>query len=153
MLTRNLSILVVAILALGFAPKDEPNPEPPPDPSNLDGTWELQSQTTTTGGVMKLSYSYKVTVKGKSWDQVLIRNGKQYAAVKYSIEADTKKKPAWLDLTRAGNRIIMRGIYEVKGDTLRFCYVSATSTTIPRPSSFTDKTRSYYIMTFKKVKK
>src|SRR5262245_6609178 len=148
MVKRTLAILVVAILALGFESKKEPSPEPPPDSGNLEGTWELQSRETTAGTKYQMTYTMKVTVDKKSWTQTMIygKAARNPAPITYTVETNDKKKPAWIDLTQPNSRIAMRAIYEVKGDTMKLCYTTSASPTV-RPSSFTDKSRTYYILT------
>ena len=73
----------------------------------------------------------------------------------FSVSVDAKKQPATVDLTSLEGELkgnVSPGIYEVKGDTLRWCQ-SDDPKTKNRPTAFASPEKSaVYLFTFKKAK-
>ena len=109
-------------MSLAFAPAPFPKPNPTKqDLKKLQGTWiKVRSVPPGNGegeGVLvitdqRMSYSLAGTAMGE-----------------YTLTVDAKKKPKLFDFTGtdgivAGNHY--RGIYQLDGDILTFCYVMTT---------------------------
>jgi len=145
MLKRALAAVVLIVLTAGFAPK-EPSPEPEPDAGKLQGTWDLTA-VTLGGKNAPVIGGRKLTVRFTRTGCVMDAAGQQKQDLTFKV--NDAKKPAWIDLTR-GNETV-KGIYEVKGDTLRMCY-GVAGPKAARPTGFDAMKGEMAVMTFKRAK-
>ncbi|MBI3822789.1 MAG: TIGR03067 domain-containing protein [Planctomycetes bacterium] len=131
--------------------------KPPPDPNSLDGTWEIVELT---------AYGKKVdfnTIKGTKFifakDKLTIQPGsdkiEEFEKRTFTVKLDPVKQPAQVELTALDGKnkgLVSPGIYEIKGDTLRWCQSDAT-TKPERPKDFTSPEKSpIYLFTLKRGK-
>ena len=127
---RNCTIFLAA-LSLAFAPAPFPRPDPSKeDLKKLQGTW-LKVYSVPAGNgenegllvIAKQRMSY--TLPGMPTGE-------------YEFQVNAKKKPKLFDFKGTGGLVQgneYRGIYELDGDTLKFCYVM-TAIESERPGSF-----------------
>jgi uncharacterized protein (TIGR03067 family) len=128
------------------------------DAKKLQGTWEITDL---------IVYGKKVDfkeIKGTkfifSQDKLTLQPPSDKLEVvvagTYSFKIDPKKKPAEVDLTPLDGKfkgVTSPGIYELKGNTLRWCQ-SDDPKSKDRPKDFTSPEKSsLYVFTFKKIAK
>jgi uncharacterized protein (TIGR03067 family) len=167
-----LSRLLIASLALigltaftlaAPAPKYRP-PAVAEQLKKLQGMWELSTTVTVpqavAGGAVaqrvilnRVSRSTtRIRIDGDKWSYVRNLNGEERVTTAYTMKLDTSKKPMWLDLVRDGtNMPTMQGILAIEGDTLKFCY--STATRVPRlmrPTAVTSG-EGYNVLTLKRI--
>lgn len=164
-------IVLFSIAALLFCrefPAHAKKPAPP-DLNKLDGTWEIVELT---------AYGKKVdfnTIKGtkfvfaKDKLNILPPTDKleQFEKRSFSFKLDPAKAPAQVELTALDGKLkglVSVGIYELKGDTLRWCQSDAPANTTPgkdkkdspkvdAPKDFSSPTGStIYLFTLKRAK-
>jgi uncharacterized protein (TIGR03067 family) len=139
------------------------------DAKKLQGTWEV---------VELIAYGKKVdlkTIKGTKFvfakDKLTVQpaNDKleEFVTRNFTFKLDPKKQPAEVDLTVLDAKdkgFVSPGIYELKGDSLRWCQSDATTKPVKvnpfaeaapeRPKSFASPEKSpIYLFTLKKVAK
>lgn len=127
------------------------------DAKKLQGKWEI---------VELIAYGKKVdskTIKGAVFviagDKLVLQppNAKleEIVARVYSFKLDPKKLPAEVDLTAVDGPhkgTVSPGIYELKGDVLRWCQ-SDDPKSKERPKSFASPAKSpFYLITLKRTK-
>jgi uncharacterized protein (TIGR03067 family) len=127
------------------------------DPKKLQGTWEIDEL---------IQYGKKVDfkiIKGTKFvfagNLLTIQppNDKveEFEKRSFSFKLNPAKKPAEVELTALDGKhkgITSPGIYELKGDTLRWCQSDATKAP-ERPKDFTSAVKSpFYLFTLKRVK-
>jgi uncharacterized protein (TIGR03067 family) len=117
--------------------------------SDFDGTWEL-TYFEREGKEVKLQSSTRwINGKGK----FIVQRGDEVIAAGTS-KLDPTQKPKALDITYTDGPDkgkTFKGIYEVDGDTVKFC--RAGSSDDPRPSEFKTKAGSRdFVSVYKRVK-
>jgi uncharacterized protein (TIGR03067 family) len=130
---------------------------PPPDPNKLDGAWDV---------VELVAYGKKVDfniIKGTKFvftkDKLDIvppsDKIEEFAKRSFTFKLDPAKQPAQVELTTLdgpAKGLVSPGIYEVKGDTLRWCQSDATEKP-ERPKEFASPEKSpIYLFTLKRAK-
>lgn len=129
---------IVLSLALGVADTD----------AKLDGTWQLQKlvgrgKEIDDDRAQAISYVFE----GNSAKRLVNGLDRKDPG---TIKIDTAKKPAQIDLKPAKEGDpTMLGIYEIDGDTLKWCFSSKK-----RPEKFeAPEGTDFILMIFKRVKK
>ncbi len=120
-----------ALLGLAFAvgaptTKDKDKPA-----AKIDGSWvidmvEGKDANDLPKGVLTMTFAEgKVTIK---------MDGKADPGEKADFTVDASKKPAHIDIKPAGAppELVIRGIYEIDGDTLKICFAKKGD----RPTEF-----------------
>jgi uncharacterized protein (TIGR03067 family) len=104
--------------------------------ANLEGTWQLISAETDGKKLAEEQVKQiKVVIKG---DRHTVYFGDQALAKQIQFRVDPGKKPKTVDDTLDDGRMI-RGIYELDGDTLRSCVAAVGK---DRPMEFSAKAGS-----------
>jgi len=125
-------------------------------PTPLEGTWEVTELTAYGEKVDPKFFAGTKFVFEKDKLTVVPPNDKQEEFVKrtFTIKLDGKKNPAEVDLTALDGEhkgTTSPGIYELNGDTLRWCQPDGPKTT-DRPKTFTSPEKSdTYLFTLKRV--
>jgi uncharacterized protein (TIGR03067 family) len=150
---RLLVAAAVALALTAFAPAPLPRPDKKDKASKetLQGTWTLvkierggnQGELSVKGGLRR-----KVRIAGDKWSFLTVRNGRE-SATTYTVVVDPKKDPKWIDLTRAGGRPMVQGVYRLEGDTLKMLYGRPGGN---RPASFARPEAGLFLMTLKREK-
>jgi uncharacterized protein (TIGR03067 family) len=148
--------LLMATIGSAFAPapvyREPPKPKVPEIYALMQGTWEIERNVNLNRrGVAIRRVFRQIRIKGDTWGTILNDNGTEIESTKYQIVFDPKANPATLDLkhtVRNGfngiaviDRIMMKGIIKVEGDTLTFCYVNGRTPNAERPTQFSDGNR------------
>jgi uncharacterized protein (TIGR03067 family) len=117
-----LAVLVAAAPTAGAAPEK----------NDLLGTWRVTS-ITQGGETVPEEFLKKLGVRMRFTENKLLlqAEGKEDETATYKIDA--KKTPHEIDITDDKNRT-EKGIYELKGDTLRICFADPGNS---RPTRFT----------------
>lgn len=94
--------------------------------------------------------------KGKPADKKpAVERVERFVKRTFTFKLDPSKKPAHVDLTNTddkGKPGASPGIYEIKGDTLRWCQNDASKST-DRPKDFESREKSpFYLVTLKRAK-
>ncbi len=135
----------LCVLAAGVAIAAEKKEEKKPE--STDGTWVVVS--VEVGGAKLPDTPGTVTIKGDKWTAKI---GDEISAG--TTKVDLTKKPAEIDLTFTDGGpkgVTMKGIMEIKGDTMRACY---DGTGNERPKEFSTKDKpTYMIIEYKRAKK
>jgi uncharacterized protein (TIGR03067 family) len=124
-----LLLCVTAILVLA---QNGPAPAQVVAPNELRGTWV----------VVETEYAGKKSKTTNVWtfhDGTLSRKSptsKISKGTTSNYQIDATKTPKTIDLMSATGKVMTLGIYEVNGDTLKVCYVSATKAGQARPTAF-----------------
>jgi uncharacterized protein (TIGR03067 family) len=121
---------------------------------SLIGTWKIESLE-QGGKKLDLAQAQEAPSKIMFDDKKIIATVKdEEHTVSYTIDAT--KKPKEIDMTPQdgpNKDRTMKGIYELKGDTLRIC-LNPEDTTAERPKKLaTEEGSRVVIATFKRVKK
>jgi uncharacterized protein (TIGR03067 family) len=111
---------------------------------SLEGTWEATAVTrngkdASADEVQK----HTMTIKGDQLHYQMFRT-----IIKGKIQLDSGKTPKEIDLVHEHDGASRKWIYELKGDTLRFCFKTREA---DRPTEFTGK-MGFLLVVFKKVK-
>jgi uncharacterized protein (TIGR03067 family) len=116
------------------------------DQERLQGTWAVKSMRVGGKEVDPPVKETKLTIEGNNWTQT---GGKRTERGTYKL--DPSKMPKHIDITKKGDKgsPVLRGIYSLKGDTLKIC-VPNKGPEGPRPASFDDK--DAYEVTLTRVK-
>lgn len=116
----------------------------------LQGNWKLQSFVTNGKEVpAEKIQNIKLTIKG---DRYLVDFGKQKMELTFKIDPTKKLKAIDLINVKDDKKTVTHGIYEVSGDTLRFC--RGTEAGQKRPTEFAAKEGSgLAIAVYKRDKK
>jgi uncharacterized protein (TIGR03067 family) len=140
--------LLAAVMAVAAdAPKDDATKK---DFQRLQGAWQLQ-HSKADGRV----------ADGPVWWVVVSRNRLtlvlgHMGEVSGPLKLDATKQPPTMDVDFQQDEVSLRGIYEVKGDTLRICLSLGKAKEQPkgRPKEFDAKKGSpYAVWVLKRVKK
>jgi uncharacterized protein (TIGR03067 family) len=111
---------------------------------NLDGTWQMVSREVAG---KKEAGDIKMVVKGNTFT---LTDGK--IITKGTYKADPSKTPKEVDAffeDDAGNKLVVKSIYEVQGDTMRVCGAYGKD----RPREFKSTAENgYEMVTYKKAK-
>lgn len=139
------SMLTALALAIGA-----PGPkEPPKDQSSLVGEWAIEGAV--IGGRRDdppAGTTWTFTADGKS---VLTITGAKGDAAAGTYKTDSKKDPAWVDISAGPKGTPMKGIYKRDGDTLTLCLGTHKD---ERPTAFESKEGAKAVLlTLTKVKK
>lgn len=138
------AVLGMAVL-LGASTADEK--KSPQSDKKLEGTWKLM-KLEIFGKPPKDEKQLSLTFKGSK----VTKKGPDGKDDDADFKVDTSKTPHQIDIiptAKAGKGL--RGIYEVKGDTLRLCLVSSSGDAakdVPRPTEFTSK--EAFLLTLKR---
>jgi uncharacterized protein (TIGR03067 family) len=122
----------------------------------LQGTWEVVELTAYGMKVDPKEFAGTKFVFEK--DKLTILPGKekieQFLKLTFTVKVNPKKKPAEVDLVALDGKhkgVVSPGIYEVKGDTLRWCQPDGAETKA-RPTDFASPEKSdIYLFTLKRV--
>lgn len=136
------------VLGLAFtlaAPAPKKAEEPPP--GKLEGDWVVESfdgpkDDAPPGTITMRIADGKISIQEQKRDKPEVAG--------YSV--DPAKKPATIDIRPDGGpkAMIVQGIFEVKGDTLRLCFGRDG---VERPTEFRgDATKGIMLITLKRVK-
>jgi uncharacterized protein (TIGR03067 family) len=141
---RLLSVVVVTVglvVAAGASAQDAAKDEQ----KRLEGTWVVQSFT-KAGKPADEMKGTELTFAGDTVTLRMKKDGEQ-KEMKAKYQIDPTKKPRTMDVQAEGKKDKMRGIYELKGDTLRFCHGVKED---ERPTAFTDE--GVVVVTLKRKK-
>jgi uncharacterized protein (TIGR03067 family) len=122
--------LIVATGALLAA--DKPSDDAKKVLKDLQGTWKVGEAK--IGGVSpdeKLLEKMVVVIRD---NRVLFKDGLTDSDAE--VKLDPSKKPAWIDMTPAREKITIKGIYELDGDALKLCWAQEGK---ERPTTFESK--------------
>ncbi len=114
---------------------------------NLEGTWQLVSAVTKGKAAPEEQVKQiRVVIHGNTHS---VYFGDRAVVKDVHFTIDTKRSPMWTtDTLKNGN--VIRGIYELRGDTLRSCVAPENK---PRPTQFTGKAGSgWTLRVFRKGK-
>ena len=127
------------------------------DAQKIQGTWEI---------LELIRYGKKVDLNIIKGTKFVFANNlltiqpptdkvEEFEKRSFSYKLTPTKKPAEVDLTALDGKnkgVTSPGIYELKGDTLRWCQSDATKAP-ERPKDFTSPKKSpFYLFTLKRVK-
>lgn len=151
MVRQSYSGLLLGLLLVAnspaFAPapvyREPPKPKVPELYARMQGVWEVQHANNVVlirrGVAVKIA-PQRIRIEGDCWEFMASDNGPVASlSAKNRIVLDPKVSPTTLDLVQLGFRVeytTMKGILEVEGDTLRFCYVYAQEKGAERPKQF-----------------
>jgi uncharacterized protein (TIGR03067 family) len=118
-----------------------------PAPGKLEGEWVVESfegpkDDTPPGSVTMRFADGKISIKEAKRDR----------AEDAGYTADPSKKPAAIDIKpdKGPKEVVIQGIYEVKGDTLKLCFGRDG---VERPTEFKgDAAKGVMMITLKRVK-
>ncbi len=122
---------------------DEPANDSKMELNKLQGEWTMVSMEKK--GKRFPDEAIKLAVKGDQWT-FTPRNGKKSTAI---VQMDPSKNPRSIDLAFevSGKKILSRGIYELKSDTLTLCYTRGNT---PRPDQFKTTERGEFLVVWKR---
>lgn len=136
----NAALLFATLAAGAPALKDKPK-------GDHFGVWEVVSHT-TAGRESKLGGEYTFAADG-TWG--LVRKGAVVGVAKRPYEVDVKASPQRIDLKSSATAVAMRGIFEVKGDTMRLCYARIN---MDRPTEYASTVDNQWtLIELRRVKK
>ena len=128
-----------------------------PEAKSLQGSWEVTEL---------VAYGKKVDPKLFKGTKFVFKDdkltvvpgdpkGDTFVSRSFTIKVDAKQKPTAIDLTLlegASKGMVSPGIFEITGDTLRWCQPDGEKTK-ERPKDFTSPTNSdRYLITLKRAK-
>ena len=154
MVRRACSSLILGVLlttsSAAFAPapvfREPPKPKAGELFAALQGTWDFERNVNKEGKGKRVQY--KIRIQDTSWSHVYNNNGIETKDTEYRIVLDPKASPATFDLVRPiqivlfnggmviPEQIVMKGILEIEGDTLTFCYANGYQENAERPKHF-----------------
>ena len=138
---RALFVLAVGFLVAADKPKDDAVKK---EMKKLEGTWKVVSLEMNGNKFSEeqLNAVKKMVIKGNKYTIHLANN-----EVTMTFKVDPSKKPKAIDSTyedQNGETVKAKGIYELKGDTLKVC--RTTKTDAKRPTKFASKADSGLIL-------
>jgi uncharacterized protein (TIGR03067 family) len=145
MRAKLVTVLAVGLLIAADKPADDAAKK---DLESLQGEWTLASgERDGEKFPDEFVKSLKRTVQGNK--SVVTRDGQSLA--ESTVTLDPTKKPKAIDIKLAGGDEMIKGIYELEGDTFKICYAMPGS---DRPKEFATKEGSGLTLgVWKKVKK
>lgn len=114
------------------------------DLDKFQGEWIWQSIESNGGKAKTVTRRFIYTFKGAEY-VVSVDGGKPSGAVPFTL--DSSKNPKTIDRTMASGNVL-RGIYELEGDTLTICSESGSG---ERPTEFKTTNKDWRISVFKRV--
>ena len=134
--------------------------KPKSDNDRVQGTWEFIAWTQGGKTIKREDFGENdgrpksLTFMGDKLLTVMVNSGGKEVEFKYAFKLDPSKKPKEIDLTPESEPrgTSGPGIYELEGDTLRFCYPGQPNE--ERPTRLESKEgESYQLLTYKRVAK
>ncbi len=124
------------------------------DWQKLKGNWEAV-EIVMDGKVAPVDEGKAVKLTFAGADRMTFVGSKDIGKHEYGVKLDASKKPKAIDLKAVsgeGKGDVVRGIYQLEGDTLKLCLASDPKIS-DRPSEFASKKGSKVFMyTFKRAK-
>jgi uncharacterized protein (TIGR03067 family) len=154
---RFLLMLACTVPSLGFAPAPLPKPPKPDtakeDAKKLQGTWVLVSRANAgrpapaPGGGARPGL-HKIVIAG---DRLTFYRADGGLATRWVLTVDAKKVPGWFDRVREhpSSAAPVRGVYELKGDTLTMCYTRGAA---DRPNDFDGNKAGRWLEVYRRQK-
>ena len=120
------------------------------DMADLDGVWLMVSGA-RDGQVLPDQFVKRAKRYGKPGETIITLGGDLYMHAKFTIDASKKPKTIDYDVIAGPNKGMSQlGIYELVGDTVKFCLSSPGNA---RPSDFSAKEGSGWTLSVWKRKK
>ena len=119
----------------------------------LEGTW-IVTRTEQGGRVLEKDEagSNLVTFTGTKCTIISNLGGGQKLTLENTITLDPSRDPKWMDVTAVKPKQTWKGIYELKGDTLKAVFQGNKDG--PRPTEFRTRPGSAEVMyTYRRVRK
>ena len=127
-----LTLLVVGLLLAADAPKEDPKK----DAEKMAGEWTMASGERDGQAIPdEFRTGLKRTVKDDEY--IVTKDGETIGKGKFTL--DPSKKPKTIDITLSEGEqkgMVIRGIYELDGDTFKICYAQPG---VDRPKEFVTK--------------
>jgi uncharacterized protein (TIGR03067 family) len=139
-------LFLAAVLALAFAPAPFPRARrdrSDDDPRKIQGTWEIVSRTRGGKAISHIVARAEI-VDGK---YTLVDAAGSWRSP-FVMALGPRAKPPTIDLKSEKGTFTMTGIYELRGDSLRLCYITGGRGV--RPASFEGASEEAYIDVFKR---
>ena len=143
--------LLIALASLALSPaRAQDNPAAKKDQAQLQGAWTMVSGSADGSPVpdAMLSDCKRVCKEGET---TVTLGGQLFLKAKFTL--DPSKKPKTIDyaVTEGTNKgKTQLGIYEIDGDTLKFCFAAPEK---PRPAEFASKAESGHTLSVWKREK
>lgn len=145
-----LAVAGLSAVASAFTPapvyREPPKSKVPDVAAAMQGLWEIdqnvmQGRMLGRRGGLVMRQTVRIRIQDHTWGYIYSNNGMDREGVKYDMGLDSRQQPATLDLKYQANvqiaeRVIMKGIVKVEGDTLTFCYVHTGNPGVERPKQF-----------------
>ena len=147
-MTRTMKIFGLLVLAIPLIVRaqDTSKGDEAKDLKALEGQWKVISLS--IGGTPAFESSLRgIGFEFKGEIMVAFEGGK--AGRKYTIKIDPSKSPKQIDITNLAGKTA-KGIFELKGNTLKICYDEETKT---RPPGFVagTKHKELFVAVFERV--
>jgi uncharacterized protein (TIGR03067 family) len=144
MTTRLFSCAIVVALCVGVSCGDEPNKAVQEELKLLEGEWRIVA-TEVDGKAIETAKTVVTFASGKCTISV---PGSGIPAIETTIAIAPTQEPKWMDVTNA-NKVTQKGIYELKGDTLKAVF--RIDEKRDRPTEF-KSTKGTVLYTYERVK-
>ncbi|WP_148597258.1 TIGR03067 domain-containing protein [Aquisphaera giovannonii] len=138
-----LCVLVVCVRG-----SEEPKASKPNDLQSFQGRWKIESLSANGKrlplGLAGIDLSkFDLVIKGDSW--LSISDDENHPKKLYSIELFADRNPKEMNLVDHASGETLRGIYEVKKQTLKICLCADRSLGV-RPRSFSSSQNEPYML-------
>ena len=147
---RTLLFSLLSIVAFGFAPAPVFR-ERPDDPETvlrrLQGTWKVPRYELAGRTAYSKGEAYTIKIEKDLWTFFRsVDGGALSKSSSHTMKLDPKSTPAEIDLIAVHDpTFIFFGVYELKGDTLRFAFRTSTNGKKDRAKDLTPAPDTFFL--------